>query len=99
MRKFSKQERLEHVENWKKGTISKAAYAKSAGIVPATFYTWTREKNNKKQEKGFVEIPLQTITGNKNEIIIEKKSVHIRVPLSIHKEELQTILQALEGIG
>ena len=62
MRNYSEQERLKHVENWKKGTISKAVYAKSAEIVPTTFYTWTQEKNNKKKEQGFVEIPLQNIS-------------------------------------
>jgi hypothetical protein len=59
------------------------------------FYIWTKEK----KEKGFVEIPLKSITEHKNEITIEKKGVHVRVPLSANIEELQNIFQALEGIG
>jgi len=87
MKKYGEQERLEHIENWKKGTLSQTAYAKSAGIIPTTFYTWIREKKG----KGFAEIPLQNITENKNEITIEKKGVHVRVSPSANIEELQNI--------
>ena len=98
MRKYSEQERQEHIENWKKGTISKAAYAKSAGIEPTTFYTWTRGKTDTAGETGFIEITQKKIVGTTKEIIIEKKGVSVHVPLPTNKEELQNIFRALEGI-
>jgi|GEM_PF-2688076 len=52
VKKYGEQERLEHIKNWKKGTLSQTAYAKSAGIIPTTFFTWTKEKKEKKKEKG-----------------------------------------------
>ena len=54
MRNYTEKEKHEHLENWKSGTLSKAGYAKSAGIIPTTFYSWAKEKSEEKQ--GFVEI-------------------------------------------
>ena len=93
MKKYGETERLRHVEDWKKGTLSKAGYAKSAGIVPTTFYTWVRQAENKGQR--FVEIDRGIIPKSIQDMVIEKGSIIIRLPLSIGAKELETIFEAL----
>ena len=93
MKSYTKEERQEHMENWRKGTLSKAAYAKSAGIVETTFYNWTKKLRKKKQ--GFIEIQQGNISGGIPEITIEKGNITIRVPLSAGSEGIGTVLNAL----
>jgi hypothetical protein len=93
MKKYKESERRTHVDNWKKSELSKAAYAKSAGIVPTTFYTWFHEADTTKQ--GFVDINQRITAENDQEMIIEKDTFSIRLPLTIGKKELQTIFGVL----
>ena len=37
---YTKAERQQHIEEWKRSSLSKTAYAKSAGIITTTFYNW-----------------------------------------------------------
>ena len=97
MKNYAKAERLTHVENWKKGTVSRAAYAKSVGIVPTTFYTWIRQAENKGRD--FVEIDQKIIPKNIQEMAIEKGSLIIRLPLSIGAKGLQTIFTSLGNLS
>jgi len=94
---YTKVERQQHIEDWKISSVSKAVYAKSAGISPTTFYNWFREPDN---EKGnFVEINHRgKVFDNPHEIVIENGSISIRVPLSLGKRELQTIFEALGSV-
>ena len=93
---YTKVERQQHIEEWKISSVSKAVYAKSAGISPTTFYNWFREPENEKQK--FVEINHRgKFFDNPQEIVIEKGHITIRVPLSSGIRELQTIFTALEG--
>ena len=96
MKSYTGTERQEHIEAWENGTQSKAAYAKSAGIYPTTFYTWTRGKSSK-TEQGFVEINKQIIPKSKDDIVIEKGAIIIRVPLSADRKELEKVFNVLEG--
>jgi transposase-like protein len=96
MRNYTEAERLEHVESWKSGKLSRAAYAKSAGIVPTTFYTWIRHAESKGQN--FVEIDRRIIPGNTQDMVIERGSIRICLPVSTGKKELQTIFEALGNI-
>ena len=98
MKNYTEAERQEHLEKWKSGTLSKAAYAKSAGIYPTTFYTWTREKRSR-GKKGFVEINKKLLLKPSQNIIIEKGTYTIRVPLSVEVKELHAVFSALEGIS
>ena len=91
MKNYSETERLTHVEKWKNGTLSKAAYAKSAGIIPTTFYKWAQQAEIKKQR--FVEIDRMNIPKNIQDMVIEKDDVIIRLPLSTGIKELQTLLR------
>ena len=96
MKIYTETERQEHIKSWKTGGLSKAAYAKSAGIFPTTFYAWTNSKPEKKKP-AFVEISQQVLQKTNQEIVIEKGTITIRVPLSAGTKELQTVFTALEG--
>ena len=96
MKKHTEIERQEHVENWKNGTLSKAAYAKSVGLLPTTFYTWVKDKA-KGNEQNFVEIRQKRLSDSSQDIVIEKGSLIIRLPPSIGMKELQTVICSLEG--
>jgi transposase-like protein len=93
MKNYSEKERERHLEKWKNGSMSKAAYAKSVGIHPTTFYTWARGTGEEKQE--FIEIKGKRIPDNNQEIVIEKDGTIIRLPLSADANNLQTVLNAL----
>jgi hypothetical protein len=90
MKRYSETERLEHVANWRSGTLSKTAYAKLKGITPTTFYTWVAGS-----ETDFVEIGRGREHTGIQDIVIEKGSITIRVPLSIDLKELRTVMSAL----
>ena len=96
MKNYAETERFKHVENWKNGTLSKAAYAKSAGIVPTTFYTWIRQAES--TERNFVEIDQRNIPKSIHDMVIEKGGISIRLPVSTGEEELKTLFEALGTI-
>ena len=95
MKSYTGTERIKHVENWKNGTLSKAAYAKSVGIQPTTFYTWIR-LNCEKNPPGFAEINRSIFAESTKDITIEKGGITIRMPLSVSTRELQNIFEALK---
>ena len=97
MKKHTEKERLEHIENWKRSSLSKTAYAKSAGIIPTTFYTWTGGMTPH-EGQGFVEINKNGLTASARDIVIEKGCITIRVPLAAEQEYLQKILGVLGNI-
>ena len=97
MASYTKKERQEHLENWKKGGLSKNAYAKAAGISPRTFIGWTWQ-TAKEIKQDFVEIKTKKLFENSYGIAIEKGSIIVRVPLSIGIKELQTVFTALGGV-
>jgi len=97
MKNYSEKERLEHIENWKRSSLSKASYAKSAGIIPTTFYSWAGGMTPHK-EQGFVEINKNGLTASAKDIVVEKGSITIHVPLTADLRDLQKILGALGNI-
>ena len=95
-RSYTEEERQEHLVNWMRGGLSKNAYAKAAGISPRTFTGWTWQiKENLKQD--FVEIKTEKLFGNNQNMVIEKGSITVRIPLSVGMKELQTLFTALGG--
>ena len=96
MKIYTEKERDKHVEKWKTGGLSKAAYAKTAGIHQTTFCRWTH--TTKKEKQGFVEIHQAKIPKTTGEIVVEKGSLIIRVPLSSGIKELESVFIALEGV-
>jgi hypothetical protein len=102
MKNYSKTERLEHLEKWGKSSMSKRAYAKTVGIEPTTFYTWSRNRKLKEEqsnEQGFVEIHKEIIPKSIQEIVIEKGSITVRLPLGRGLKELETVFTSLGGIS
>ena len=95
MRKhLMKQEQEDHVRKWQQSGQSKNAYALKAGINPRTFIGWTWERE-KKKKAGFVEIPQKVFAAATEEMIIEKGSIRVLLPLTIGVEKLQTVFSAL----
>jgi len=91
----SKEEKEMWVEDWKQSGKTAWAYARENGLIPTTFFGWTKSKT--KTKKGFVEIGHRSIiTPQSSEILIEKGDVKIHVPLSIGSTGLRTVM---EGLG
>ena len=93
---LTKKEQEEHLRMWKKGGLSKNAYALKAGINPRTFIGWTWLKE-KEKETGFVEIPRKVFSERIEKILIRKGSIKVYLPLTVSAEGLQTIFAALGG--
>jgi len=93
MKKYGRAEREKHLENWMNGTLSRTDYAKSAGIKLTTFYKWAQDVD--KPKRGFVKINQVKITGNFQNLIIEKNGIAISIPISAGLEGLKTVFEAL----
>ena len=97
MKHFTKKERDTHLERWRRGGLSKNSYAIKAGINPRTFIGWTWHET-KEQDKGFVEIPKKMFSGGIQEIVIEKGSFTVRLPLTVCMKDLHAVFGALGGL-
>jgi len=96
MKNYTEKERIRHLKNWKNGEMSKAEYAKSAGIIPTTFYSWA--KGIKEKGNSFVEVRQENTIEENQEIVIEKGDMKIRFPLSAEIETLKVVLTAIGSI-
>ena len=96
MKSYTESERREHVEKWERGELSKKAYTRSAGILPTTFYTWVRGKENTNRD--FVEVRRKVLPESTQGIIIEKDGMTIRLPNCMDTKELENVFTALRGI-
>ena len=92
---FSKEEKAMWLEDWRRSGKGAWAYAKENGLVPQTFYKWT--KAEKETKGGFVEVPMQIIPSamNKTEILIEKGDVKIHIPPGMKCSDLRAVIEAL----
>ena len=97
MKNYTERQRREHLENWRNGELSKSEYALSAGIVPRTFTGWTWREKEIGEKQGFVEVTQKMHTAPVHQIVIEKGSVTVRLPLVLGIKELQTVFTALGG--
>ena len=99
--KFSKEEKMMWVADWKQSGKSAWAYAKMNGLNQQTFTKWTKFKQQ--EEQCLVEIPsvLSTERVMKSavslpEILIERGHLKIHIPLVINHSDLRAIF---EGLG
>ena len=97
--KYSKEERVMWVEDWKQSGKSAWAYAKENGINQQTFINWTKAGDETKHN--FVEVPVASPAVVKQsmsipEMLIEKGDVKIYIPLVINPNQLRAVI---EGIG
>ena len=97
MKSYTSEEREGHLENWRRGTLSRNAYAKAAGISPRTFAGWAWRMAETAGKQGFVEIDKRKVAANGQELILEKYGITIRVPLHTGIKELETIFTAIGG--
>jgi transposase-like protein len=93
--KFNKDEKAKWLANWKASGRSACAYAKENGLCQQTFYKWIKQEQKISQD--FVEVPLQKISQKipEPEILIEKGSLRIHIPLEPVLGELPTIIARL----
>ena len=93
--RFTNEEKLKYLENWRESKKSAWAYAKEKGINAQTFINWTRK--TLKKDSCFVEVPVKIKQqSSKPEILIEKSDMKIHIPLNLNSNELRTVM---EGLG
>jgi transposase-like protein len=96
MTRFSAEEKAQWVEDFKKSGLSAGAYAKANGLNEQTLRNWDKGRRAD-PGAGFVEIRPKLLApkGPGNEIIIEKGSMKIRLPMSMDAEGLTQLLCVL----
>jgi hypothetical protein len=95
MKKYSAEERMMWLEDWKASGKTPWAYAKGNGLNPQTFTRWTT--GNREVRQQFVEVKPHLLEEARYvpEIVIEKGDVKIHIPAAIHREELRAVIESL----
>jgi hypothetical protein len=98
MKKYSKEEKLIWLADWRQSGKSAWGYAKEKGINPQTFSKWTKAGNESEAEPCFIEVSAHVLSpiSSISEILIEKGDVRIHIPLSLNSNELRAVM---EGLG
>ena len=89
---YSAEEKAMWLEDWKKSGQNAWTYAKANGLIPQTFAGWVRKETEQKSD--FVEIHPNE-RSYASEILIEKGSLQIHIPLGIGIKELRSVFDAL----
>jgi len=93
---YSKEEKAMWLEDWKKSGKGAWAYAKENGLIPQTFFGWTKKEIKVKQD--FVEIRPQRVSlFQTSQITIEKGDVKIHLPAGSDKEAISLIIASLKA--
>jgi hypothetical protein len=94
--KFSREEKAMWLEDWRRSGKSAWTYARENGLVPPTFAKWAKERAE--EEPCFVEVaaPMMPAQQQMPEILIEKGSMRIHIPLALGHGELRAVM---EGLG
>ena len=92
---YSTEEKEMWLEDWKQSGKGAWAYAKENGLIPQTFFGWT--KRGIKPNRSFVEVPKQVLQSTRHvqEILIEKGDMRIHIPLEPVLKELHTVIARL----
>ena len=99
MKRFSNEDKAMWLEDWQQSGMNAWAYATENGLVPQTFTRWTKSelKEQNKEKQAFIEVPkqlFQPVPGIQ-EILIEKGSLKIHIPLEPVLKELHTAIAKL----
>jgi hypothetical protein len=96
MKKISKEEKELWLEDWRQSGKKAWTYARENGLVPQTFVSWTKPRDEKKKTP-FVEVPAHVFQPARliQEVLIEKGDIKIHIPLEPVLCELHTILARL----
>ena len=94
--KFSKEEKINFLEEWKQSGKSAWAFTREKGINGQTFANWI--KKEKEAKSGFVEIkPKKPLFSQVSGIIIERGGIKIHLPLEMSSKDLRKVIESLEG--
>ena len=93
---YSKEEKTMWLDDWRQSGKGAWAYARENGLIPQTFFGWTKKEEKVKSD--FVEVHPKAIMPVTQglEILIEKGDVRIHIPLGISRGELHMVM---EGLG
>jgi len=97
MKRYTNEERENHVAAWKTSGLARSAYAREQGIHPTTFCKWVKERGQK--EQGFVELPGAALYQGNGEIIIDKGDARIRLPAEMLGTVLKTVFDNCGGLS
>jgi hypothetical protein len=99
--RFSKEEKMMWLEDWRRSGKKAWTYARENGLIPQTFCNWIKREANFSQdkEKPFVEVPLPRIVSAQitQEILIEKAGLKIRIPVGLSTNEFRGVLEGLKA--
>ncbi len=97
--RYSKEEKALWLEDWQQSGQGSSAYAKANGLNPQTFERWI--KTEREPESEFIEVHLpEAMTGSqRQEILIEKGKMRIRITTPLGCNELRAIMEGLWGLS
>ena len=92
--KYSKEEKAMWLEDWERSGKGAWVYAKENGLIPQTFFGWTRKR--RKTTNDFVEIKAKsTIILPAAMMLIEKGDIKIQIPLGANNSEVEAVIRSL----
>jgi transposase-like protein len=96
MKRCSREEKAMWLEDWKQSGTSLRTYAKANGLNPQTFNNWIKEAE-KPVQQDFIEInpTVSEIPRYVPEILIEKGTIKIHIPILINRNDLKAIVDSL----
>ena len=90
--KFTEDEKIQFVEDWRTSGLNKKKYAEQNGLVYNSFKTW-KDKTKETQKKNFVETP--SINSLQEEKIkVRKNGIEIEFPA----EMLEVVLEKVSAL-
>jgi hypothetical protein len=94
MKRYSEEEKMMWVEDWKGSGQRLSVYAKANGLNTQTLRNWAAEPV---PAGDFVEIlpAVQEKLGYMPEILIEKGDIKIHIPIAINRNDLRTVVESL----
>lgn len=93
-RRFTREEKLNHIAIWKASGLNRKDYAASKGIKEDTFYRWICEMQSSSEiGKSFVEIRQTGVQILGEDVIrIRKAGMEIEVPLAAFEEAVRVLV-------
>ena len=95
--RYSREEKMMWLEDWRGSGKSAWAYAKANGLNPQTFAKWA--KGEPEHKACFVEVPALAVPCiPAPEMLVEKGEARIRIPLAIGRGEMRAAMEMLGGV-
>jgi len=96
MKKYSAEEKVMWIDDWRQSGKNVWTYARENGLVPQTFMNWINPRK-REAKQSLVEVPKQVIQSSFNlqEILIEKGDMRIHIPIEPVLNELHKVIARL----